>query len=114
MAGDRDLTLMLYENGTPELKAAVLQAASEEGIRHKVALARSSILDDHQPFLDAGIPAVDLIDFQYGSRPGLNDYWHTPADTLDKLSAESLTRVARIVARVVNGAALRAIPRPIP
>lgn len=114
MAGDRDLTLMLYENGTPELNAAVLRAAAEEGIREKISLVRSRVLDDHQPFLDVGIPAVDLIDFSYGSRPGLNDYWHTSADTIDKLSAESLTRVARIAARVVNGAALRALPRPNP
>jgi Zn-dependent M28 family amino/carboxypeptidase len=42
-----------------------------------------SMLDDHTPFLQAGIPAVDVIDFDY-------PYWHTTEDTLDKVSAESL------------------------
>lgn len=41
------------------------------------------ILDDHVPFLDAGIPAVDIIDFDY-------PYWHTVEDTADKVSPESL------------------------
>jgi len=67
------------------------------GARGKFALVPGQILDDHQPFLDAGMPAVDLIDFQYGSAPGLNDYWHTAADTLDKLSAESLQTIGRVV-----------------
>ena len=46
------------------------------------------------------VPSLDLIDFQYGSAPGLNDYWHTPADTPDKLSAISLSRVARLALRI--------------
>jgi len=42
------------------------------------------------------MPALVLIDFEYGSRPGLNDYWHTPEDTLDKLSADSLRIVGEV------------------
>jgi Zn-dependent M28 family amino/carboxypeptidase len=41
------------------------------------------MLDDHSPFLEAGIPAVDIIDFDY-------PYWHTTADTLNKVSTQSL------------------------
>jgi Zn-dependent M28 family amino/carboxypeptidase len=48
------------------------------------------MLDDHTPFLAAGIPAVDLIDFDY-------PYWHTRQDTLDKLSAQSLQVVGETV-----------------
>ena len=44
------------------------------------------MLDDHSPFLQAGIPAVDIIDFDY-------PYWHTVQDTADKVSAESLQAV---------------------
>lgn len=44
------------------------------------------MLDDHTPFLEAGIPAVDIIDFDY-------PYWHTVGDTTDKVSAESLEAV---------------------
>jgi Zn-dependent M28 family amino/carboxypeptidase len=47
---------------------------------------RYSMLDDHTPFLQAGIPAVDIIDFDY-------PYWHTTHDTVDKVSAESLVIV---------------------
>lgn len=47
-----------------------------------------AILDDHTPFLRAGIPAVDMIDFDY-------EYWHTVADTVDKVSPDSLERVGR-------------------
>ena len=46
------------------------------------------MLDDHTPFAQAGIPAVDIIDFDY-------PYWHTVADTADKLSPASLERVGR-------------------
>jgi len=46
------------------------------------------MIDDHLPFAQAGIPAVDIIDFDY-------PYWHTVNDTADKASPESLMRVGR-------------------
>ena len=46
--------------------------------------------------------SIDIIDFHFGSAPGRNDYWHTPADSMDKLSAESLGTVGRVVLRMVN------------
>jgi hypothetical protein len=48
------------------------------------------------------MPAVDLIDFTFGSAPGRNDYWHTLDDTLDKLSGESLATVGRVVLRLLS------------
>ena len=54
------------------------------------------------------MPAVDLIDFEFGSGPRKNDYWHTEQDTLDKLSAASLATMGRVVIQMVN--ALRALP----
>ncbi len=50
--------------------------------------------DDHLPFLRAGIPAVDLIDLEYGPD---RSYWHTPEDTLEHCSKESLGVIGRIV-----------------
>ena len=93
--------MTLPPNGDARLTALVLDAATQEGARAKFGLAPGGILDDHQPFLDAGMPAVDLIDFIYGSAPGLNDYWHTDTDTLDKLSAESLQTIGRVVLRML-------------
>ena len=49
-----------------------------------------SMDDDHIPFIKAGIPSVDIIDFDY-------PYWHTTQDTCDKLSAESLGRVGHVL-----------------
>jgi Zn-dependent M28 family amino/carboxypeptidase len=102
MIGDRDLNIMLPRNGTPKLRALALKAADATGDRAHITLYDGDILDDHQPFLDAGFPAVDLIDFKYGSVPGANDYWHTPEDTLDKISPESLTITGRIVTEMLN------------
>ena len=76
--------------------------ASAEGVRERFRLLPHAIIDDHEPFLDAGMPAVNLIDFEYGSAPGLNDYWHTDEDRMDKISAESLGIIGRVTLRLVN------------
>ena len=60
------------------------------------------IIDDHVPFLEIGIPAIDLIDFKYGSQPGLHDLWHTPNDTLENIRAESLEISGRIALQLVR------------
>ena len=100
MVGDADLTLTLPRNCTPSLLTLAFEAARAEGARNRLSLFPGPVLDDHVPFFDRGVPSLDLIDFQYGSAPGLNDYWHTPADTPDKLSAASLALSARLVLRL--------------
>ncbi len=102
MIGDRDLRVTLPRNGDPRLGLAVFKAAEAEGVRHRFRLGEGTMLDDHVPFLEAGLPAVDLIDFEYGDGPGDNRYWHTTNDTLDKLSAESLETVGRVVMRALE------------
>jgi glutaminyl-peptide cyclotransferase len=56
------------------------------------------MLDDHTPFLEAGIPAVDIIDFDY-------PYWHTVEDTPDKVSAASLQAVGETLQAWIMGQA---------
>ena len=102
MVGDKDLSITLPRNGSPFLLQAVLQSAHEENVRDKFSLHPFGVGDDHVPFLDVGIPAVDLIDFAFGSAPGLNDYWHTAEDRMDKISAESLDVVGRVTLRTIN------------
>ena len=102
MVGDRDLKLTLPRNGTPALRVLALEAAEATGDRGQIGLFDGDIFDDHQAFLDLGYPAVNLIDFDYGSRPGVNDFWHTPKDTLDKLAADSLRVTGRIVLEMLN------------
>ncbi len=102
MVGDRDLHLTLPRNGAAHLKTALLDAAAAQGLRAKVGLLSYDMVDDHVPFLDAGFPAIDLIDFEYGSAPGLRNYWHTDADTIDKLSSESLQVTGAIVIQLIS------------
>lgn len=102
MIGDRDLSVTLPRNATPSVLTSIFEAARAEGIRSKFKLV-DTILDDHEPFRLAGFPAGVIIDFEYGSRPGRNDYWHTAEDRMDKLSAESLAQIGRVALRVVRG-----------
>ena len=93
MIGDKDLHIALAGNSTPGLAKVVLKAADELGYGPKFSLGDINMLDDHYPFLQAGIPAVDLIDFEFGPN---NCYWHTGADTMDKISAESMKTAADV------------------
>jgi len=102
MIGDRDLNVQLPRNTTPSLVQLAFQAAREEGVREYFHWFGGKILDDHEPFLREGLPALLMIDFEFGSAPGLNDYWHTPEDTLDKLSVKSLDIVGRVALRLVR------------
>ena len=103
MLGDRDLNITIPANTTPVLKKLALKAASRTGLSPKVALKKDIVVkDDHSAFLDAGCPAICLIDFDFGSAPGKNDYWHTPKDTMDKISSQSLLDSGRLIAEFLN------------
>lgn len=102
MVGDRDLNISLPRNSSRELVKEIFYAAHELGVRSQFALGPGPILDDHVPFQLAGMPVVDVIDFNYGSAPGLNDYWHTTNDTLDKLSVKSLQTVGDVTLRMIE------------
>jgi Zn-dependent M28 family amino/carboxypeptidase len=86
MVGDADLQLYYEQNSDPDLRADIWATAAWLGYDQFIPEPKFSMLDDHTPFLEAGIPAVDIIDFDY-------PYWHTTADTADKISAESLEAV---------------------
>lgn len=103
MLGDRDLNIEIPANATPALRREALKAAEAAGVADKVALRDDiAVKDDHVPFYEAGYPALELIDFDYGSARGLNDYWHTPQDTMDKISEASLLASGRLVAELLN------------
>jgi glutaminyl-peptide cyclotransferase len=99
MIGDKDLVLEKDQDSTPWLMDLVWKAARELGYGTHLASSPKSMTDDHIPFIEAGIPAVDLIDFDYGF---FNHYWHTADDTLDKISPQSLKIVGDIVLRVLE------------
>ncbi len=102
MIGDKNLNITIPKNSSRPLPAYAFEAATEHGVRSIIGSARTSILDDHVPFLDAGFPAIDLIDFSYGETGEDNSYWHTAADTRDKLSAESLEITGKITVGMLN------------
>lgn len=96
MVGDCDLAIPLEANSDPALYARFAQAAvaaSPEGSPLPFQGQTGPILDDHVPFLRAGVPAVDMIDFDYGPGPTPGAYWHTRADTLQHVCARSLGQV---------------------
>ncbi|HUK83687.1 MAG TPA: M28 family peptidase [Verrucomicrobiae bacterium] len=102
MVGDANLTVTIPANSTGTLTERLFQAARDAGDRDYFGLAETETLDDHVPFLNAGISAIDIIDFEFGSAPGRNDYWHTDRDTLDKISPRSLTIVGQTALRLVS------------
>jgi glutaminyl-peptide cyclotransferase len=103
LVGDCDLEIPLEANSDPRLYGLFASAAEERnGTPAPFEGRQGAVGDDHVPFLEAGIRAVDLIDFSYGPGPSPGAYWHTPEDTLDKVCAESL--------EAVGEAALEAIP----
>ena len=56
------------------------------------------VIDDHVPMLNVGIPAIDFIDIRYGENATeWQGYWHTHEDTPDKVSAESLAHIGRLI-----------------
>ncbi|MFN0083830.1 MAG: M28 family peptidase [Blastocatellia bacterium] len=97
MIGDRDLTLAQCEESSPWLVETLWETAREAGHARHFLDRTQSMVDDHIAFLKAGIPAVDLIDFEFGDEPEENNFWHTKDDTLDKISPQSLKIVGDVV-----------------
>ena len=99
MLGDRDLEISIPANGSPALTKIVQHAAKRIGSPDLVKPISEHVKDDHVPFLEKGYKAIDLIDFSYGPN---NSYWHTPQDTVDKISEESLLKSGRLLAELLN------------
>ncbi|MCB1077814.1 MAG: M28 family peptidase, partial [Verrucomicrobiae bacterium] len=95
MVGDKDLKVNLPADTPPDLMRLTLESAEALGHRAHFGVSRTSIIDDHVPLNVEGVPTVDLIDFDY-------DYWHTPADTADKLSPDSLQIVGQTALHLVE------------
>lgn len=101
MVGDRDLQIYQEGNsllGAPEVVELVWDVARSLG--HQNVFRPSplhTIDDDHIPLQQVGIRAIDVIDFDY-------PYWHTPEDTLDKVSAHSLQVVGEVALGLVQRA----------
>ncbi len=96
MVGDTKQELYYERNSDIALRERLWGIAAELGYEQFIPQERYRIIDDHLPFAQRGIPAVDIIDFDY-------PYWHTIEDTCDKISPESLERVGRVVQDLLTG-----------
>ncbi|MGA9898595.1 MAG: M28 family peptidase [Terriglobales bacterium] len=99
MIGDADLNVEREQNSTPWLEDMIYRAAKGLGYQSHFFGRTIPMEDDHKPFLVRGIPSADLIDFDYGYG---NVFWHTPEDTVDKLSAKSLQIVGSVTLETVK------------
>jgi len=97
MVGDRDLAIhpeIQSADRAANLCALVLEGARATKARGFLPTPKYALTDDHVPLLEAGLPAVDIIDFDYPA-------WHTHEDLPDRTSAASLAEVARVAAWIV-------------
>jgi hypothetical protein len=95
MIGDRDLGLKRETNSTRWLTDAIWGAAKRLK-RPEFSDDSTTIEDDHLPFVEAGVPSVDLIDLEYFTRGG-GMAWHTSDDTLANVGAGSLEAVGQVL-----------------
>ena len=96
MIGDADLNIYKEKNSDPELKQEIWDIADDlEFGTVFVNSEKYSMIDDHLPFVNLGIPACLLIDFDY-------PYWHTRSDTLDKISEDSLSAVGSVLLQWID------------
>jgi hypothetical protein len=91
MIGDSDLNLYRERSSSPDLVDEIWTHAAVMGYDDIfIDKPKHSILDDHSPFLSAGMNAIDIIDFDY-------PYWHTVNDTADKVSPQSLGIIGEVL-----------------
>jgi Zn-dependent M28 family amino/carboxypeptidase len=90
MIADRDLRIRRDLNSTRWLTDIVWNAARRLNQSSVFVSESTEIEDDHQPFVQAGVPSVDIIDLEYPA-------WHTAEDTLDAVSARSMQTVGDVL-----------------
>jgi len=97
MTGDKNLRLLWDQNSTPSVRKLVWDVADSLGYSAAFPRRGNAIEDDHIPFINAGVRAVDLIDFDSQST-----FWHTPQDTMDKLDPHSFDVIGTVVLKSIE------------
>jgi len=99
MIGDADLDIQRNTNGAPWLLDLIYTAAERLGYQSHFYAREGAIEDDHMPFVRRGVPCADVIDLDYGYN---NVFWHSPQDTMDKLSPKSLQIVGDTILETIH------------
>ncbi|HTW24686.1 MAG TPA: M28 family peptidase, partial [Candidatus Baltobacteraceae bacterium] len=94
MIGQKDLHILRESDSTKWLTNLVWSTAARLGYSNIFLPSEAAVSDDHDPFLKRNVPAVDIIDFNDYTNAG---YWHTPQDTMDKLSPRSFSIVGHVI-----------------
>jgi len=95
MIGDAELDILYDGNSSQPLEKLIWDAAERTGYGKYFTRQPSSTEDDHIPFVHMGVNAADVIDLNYPP-------WHTPKDTMDKLSAHSFQVVGEVITTVLK------------
>ncbi len=98
MIGDKDLHIVEEQYSSEVLRRLLWGVAAEKGLQRSFDGGAFPIEDDHVPYLRLGVRALNLIDFSYGPN---HSWWHTPQDTLDKLSVRSFQTIGSVVAETL-------------
>ena len=106
MIGDKDLGVCLESESTRALQDVIAQAAKQLNYSKFFFQYTCSIIDDHKSFLDVGIPAVDVVDAEFGRMgrefDGMGEFHHANTDTMDKVSRQSLEITGRTILLTVE------------
>jgi glutaminyl-peptide cyclotransferase len=99
MIGDADLDITRNTKGAAWLLDLIYSAAEREGYQSHFFAQEGADEDDHIPFFNRGVPSADIIDFDYGYN---NVFWHSPQDTMDKLSPKSFQIVGDTILETIQ------------
>jgi glutaminyl-peptide cyclotransferase len=99
MLGDKNLDVERDLNSTPWVEDVVKKAAARLGYQPYFFAKSDQVEDDHLPFVQRGVPSADVIDLDYGPQ---NSYHHTAQDTMDKVSAKSLTITGNVFLETIK------------
>jgi Zn-dependent M28 family amino/carboxypeptidase len=106
MIGDKDLGVARETTSKAWLQDYIAQAAKQLGYSQYFFQYEASIIDDHAPFLRAGVPAVDVVDAKFGRMgpqfDAMGEFHHANTDTMDKVSQRSLEIVGRTILKAVE------------
>src|ERR1700674_75166 len=106
MIGDKDLNVARETGSSGWLQNFIAQAANLLGYTRYFFQYETSIIDDHISFIQVGVPAVDVVDAEYGRMgvrfDAMGEFHHSNADTMDKVSQHSLEVVGRTILLTVE------------
>ena len=104
MVGDKDLNIDRVDNSTPWMLDVLQTAARNTHHTANIFKLSHGEDDDHIPFIMRGVPALDMLDAEYGPSTDASPdgYHHTAQDTIDKISARSLQISADLILEMIK------------